>query len=53
VAFIATILEAMLALLLVRFAYRAVARLVFRGRRGPGGRPGVADAGDMPVQTGD
>jgi hydrophobic/amphiphilic exporter-1 (mainly G- bacteria), HAE1 family len=48
VAFAATIVEAVLTILLVRFAYRAVKRVVFRR-----GAAAVPDAEGMPVQPGD
>jgi len=51
-AFVATIVEAILTLLLVRFAYRAVKRVVFRGRGAPAA-PAVPAPGEMPVQPGD
>jgi len=53
VAFVATIVEAILTLLLVRFAYRAVMRMVFRGSRAAAPGPAAPAAGDMPVQPGD
>jgi HAE1 family hydrophobic/amphiphilic exporter-1 len=50
VAFVATIVEAILALLLVRFAYRASRKLLARLGRARSAPP---LAGETPVQTGD
>jgi HAE1 family hydrophobic/amphiphilic exporter-1 len=50
-AFVATLVEAILALLLVRFAWRSFMKLV--RRLGGRGRGPAVPADEMPLQTGD